>query len=46
MIDQLDPQIELKANKEVAMLITETCSTIYEPKSYDETINIPIHRRH
>lgn len=32
--------------KEVAMLFTKINNKIYEPKSYDKTINDPIHGRH
>lgn len=43
IIDELDPQIKPKANEKLAMSITETCSKIYKPKSYDKAMNNPIH---
>lgn len=42
-IDEFDLQIKPEANKEIAMSITETCSKIYEPKSYNKTMNNPIY---
>lgn len=43
IIDELDPQIKPEANEKLAMSITETCSKIYKPKSYDKAMNNPIY---
>ena len=36
---------EIVGEEEVAMSITETASKIYEPASYDEVVNDPVHGR-